>query len=294
MADRLRTGLPDWNDVRFFLALVRAGSLSAASRDLRVNHATVGRRVTALEQALGQALFERRPDGYDLTGEGHRLLPTALAMEQSALAFAEAASTEAHAGTVRIATVRSLADAFLADRLIPLTRDYPSLCLEVVTDVRVVSLARREADVALRLGRPEDGSLTGRRLASVRYAFYAAPEFADRASRPEVPAIGFRADESAVVEAAWIEHRFADRRFAYRSDSNIAQARIAEAGGGVAMLPCYLGARYPGLVKVDIGPAHPPRELWLLSPRELARIPRVRLVLDAVGEVVARDRHLFE
>jgi DNA-binding transcriptional LysR family regulator len=214
-------------------------------------------------------------------------------MEQSALSLPEMLDGEAFQGTVRLTTVRSLADAFLVDRLGAFRRDHPGIALEIVTEVRVVSLARREADVALRLGRPREGGLLGRKLAEVHYAFYAARR-AKLGAVDRAPLIGYDADAAGVVEAAWMERRFAGRAFAFRSNSNEAQAAAARAGFGVAMLPRYIGDADARLAVVDLGSPHPPRELWLLCPRELARVPRVRTVLDAVGEAVKRGRGLLE
>lgn len=293
MTDRNRTTSFDWEDVRYFLALARAGSLSAAARTLRVNHATVARRIGALEAALGRVLFDRRADGYGLTADGQAALGTALAMEQSALALPESLGADSFQGVVRLSTVRSLADAFLVERLGVLRRDHPGITIEIMTDVRVLSLARREADVALRLGRPSHSGLVGRKVAEVHYAFYVASALA-AAADPNTPLIGYDPDSDGVVEAAWMERRFAGRPFAFRSNSNAAQAAAARAGFGVAMLPRYMGDPDPGLVPVDLGPAHPPRELWLLSPRELSRQPRVRAVLNTVAEAVTRSRSLLE
>jgi len=99
----------DWEDVRFFLALARRGSLSAAARHLHVNHATVARRIGALEAALGQVLFERRPDGYGLTRNGEAALEAAAAMEASALALSDAVRHDEPQGTVRVTAVPSVA-----------------------------------------------------------------------------------------------------------------------------------------------------------------------------------------
>jgi DNA-binding transcriptional LysR family regulator len=294
MADKKRTAAFDWEDVRYFLALARAGSLSAAARALRVNHATVARRIGALEAALGRVLFDRRADGYGLTAHGQAALETALAMERAAVALPESGHGGGFQGIVRVTTVPSLADLFLVDRLGALRKDHPGIALDVITDVRLMSLARREADIALRLGRPKDSGLIGRKLADVHYAFYAAPGVvaAFKAGKP-VPLVGYDLDSEGVVEAAWMGKRYGGHAIAFRSNSNQAQAAAARAGFGVAMLPRYMGDADKRLRVVAFGTPHPARELWLLSPRELSRVPRVRAVLDAIARLVANHKALL-
>src|SRR5207248_2018355 len=151
MPDKKRTGGLDWEDVRYFVALARYGTLSATARALRVNHATVARRVTGLETRLGRALFERRADGYALTAEGKAVLEEASAMDEAALSVLGRldAGTEL-SGLVRLTVGRVLAERFLIDRLRTFHERYPAIDLEVIGGSRVLSLARREADVALR------------------------------------------------------------------------------------------------------------------------------------------------
>ncbi len=291
MIDKKRTVSLDWEDVRYFLALVRAGTLSGAARALRVNHATVARRISGLETALGRVLFNRRADGYGLTDHGQAALETALAMERSALGLIESGAKAGFQGLVRVTTVRSLADLFLVDRLGGLRKQHPGIALEIVSDVRLMSLARREADIALRLGRPKDSGLIGRKLAEVHYAFYAAREVADSAS---TPLITYDLDSDGIIEAAWMDRHNGGRPISFRSNSNEAQAAAARAGFGVAMLPCYIGDIDKKLRRVAFGPVHPARELWLLSPRELTRAPQVRVVLEAITQIVTTHRNLLE
>lgn len=291
MADKKCTAPFNWEDVRYFLALVRAGSLSGAARALSVNHATVARRIGALEASLRRTLFDRRADGYGLTAQGEAALETALAMERSAVGLAESGANDELQGVVRVTTVRSLADLFLVDRLGGLRKQHPGIALEIVADVRLMSLARREADIALRLGRPRDSGLVGRKLAEVHYAFYAAT---DGALGPSAPIIAYDLDSDGIVEASWMERRHGARPVSFRSNSNEAQAAAARAGFGVVMLPRYMGDTDKKLRRVEFGPAHPARELWLLSPRELTRVPRVRTVLEEIARIVVADRDLLK
>ena len=139
-----RTDRLDWEDVRYFVALARNGTLSATARALRVNHATVGRRIASLEALLGRALFARRAAGYALTAEGKAVLGEASAMDKAALSVLRLldAGTEL-SGLVRLAAGRVLAERFLIDRLRAFHERYPAIDLEVIGGSRVVSLARR-------------------------------------------------------------------------------------------------------------------------------------------------------
>src|SRR5258708_25658186 len=140
MPDRFRTGRLDWEDVRFFAALARHGSLSAAARALTVNHATVARRLAALEQALGTKLFKRRPTGYELTAAGRTALDAADTMEGAATALARLEPEAALTGLVRITATPSLAEVYLIPRLARLQHTHPALDLEIMAERRPVSL----------------------------------------------------------------------------------------------------------------------------------------------------------
>lgn len=281
MTDRIRTEALNWEDLRHVLALARHGTLSATARTLGVNHATVARRVAALEAAVGRTLFDRRADGYALTADGQTLMEAAAPMEAAALAVLHRLDHGAGlSGVVRLTATRAMADGFLAPRLGALAASHPGIALELVTGSRAFSLARREADLALRLGRPADSSLRGRKVARVGHAFYAAEAW--RAQPQAAPLIGFDGDSHGVPEAAWLDRFASGRRFALRSDSWTTQAAAAAAGLGVALLPHYLAALHLGLAPVEMGAVPPDAELWLLVRPDLAAVPRVRAVADFV------------
>lgn len=295
MAERKRTSPLDWEDVRFFVALAEHGSLSATARALHVNHATVSRRVAALEGRLGRSLFDRRAQGYALTLDGRAVLDEARAMAEAAAGLIQRLETEAGAsGVVRLTTVRALADHFLIDRLDGFHRRHPDLDLEILIDARVMSLARREADIALRLGRPRDSDLLARRVGRIAFAFYAAPAIRKALVRGQSPyMIGYDDDSDFVAEAKWLDQHFRDRRFAFRSNGQTSQAAAARAGFGVALLPRYLGRADPGLVEVDFGALPPEREIWILVRRDLARVPRVRIVADELAGLFHANQSLL-
>ncbi|PKA40261.1 LysR family transcriptional regulator [Rhizobium sullae] len=291
MTEQKRTDV-DWEDLRFFAALARHRSLSATARALKVNHATVARRIAALESVLGFALFERRADGYQLSRHGTAILSEAGAMESAASAIRDRlAYTNGPSGRVRLTTTRSIADLVIAPRLGDVLGGLANVELEIVTDIRVHSLAQREADIALRLGHPKDSDLTGKRVATIGYAFYAskaAAETVDESGPARL--IGFDLDTDGVAEARWLETRFGRDAFTFRSSSNIVQASAAAAGLGIAMLPRFVAEHNPALVEIDYGEAMPDRELWMLAPANLVDIPRIRAIWDGLAQVFSASR----
>src|SRR5690242_6236381 len=155
----------DWEDIRFFTALARHGTLAATARSLKVTHATVARRLANFEAALGRPLFTRGAGGFALNAAGAAALAEAAQMEMAACALAdrrEVAGTIS--GSVRVTLARVLADGFLAERLSPLQARHPELDIELVATSRNLSLALREAEIALRLARPVSGELLAPRV----------------------------------------------------------------------------------------------------------------------------------
>lgn len=293
MADRFRTGL-DWEDARVFVALARHGSLSATARALGVNHATVARRIAALETTLGTRLFDRRSDGYGLTPAGMDALEAAEAMEKAAGRLARAPREPALSGLVRISATPSLADGFLVPRLCDLAARHPAIDLEIVAERRLASLARREADIALRLGMPRDGAMVARRLAGIGFGYYAAPARAERVAAGAAPVfVGFDAANAHLPEAAFLARHFPRARLAFRANSQLTQALAAAAGLGVALLPHFIGASTPGLVALDLAPPCPARPLVALTRPLQPEDGAVRAVRDALAALFATEARLF-
>jgi len=295
MPDKKRTENLDWEDVRYFVALARSGTLSATARRLRVNHATVARRVASLEALLGRLLFDRRANGYALTAEGKAVLDEARSMDEAALSvlYRLDAGTEL-SGLVRLTVGRVLAERFLIDRLATFHERYPAIDLELIGGSRVVSLARREADIALRYGSPKDSELIGRRVARISFGLYASPAYRGKLDAGEAPAfIGFDEENDFIAESGWLARQFGDRRFSFRTSSQTTQAAAARAGYGVALLPRYVAAGDPDLVRISLGGRLPERDVWLLIRRDLKNVPRVKAVADHLVEVFRQGRRLL-
>jgi DNA-binding transcriptional LysR family regulator len=256
----------------------------------------VARRVASLEALLGRTLFDRRADGCALTADGKAVLDEARAMDEAALSVLRRldATTELN-GVVRLAAGRVLAERFLIDRLRGFHERYPAIDLEVVGGSRIVSLARREADIALRYGSPEDSELIARRVAKIAFGLYVSPAYRDKMNAGATPAfIGFDEESDFVAEAAWLARQCGDRRFSFRTNSQTTQAAAARAGFGVALLPRYVAADDPDLVEVSLAERLPERDVWLLIRRDLRKVPRVRAVADHLIDMFRRERRLME
>ncbi|HEX6244844.1 MAG TPA: LysR family transcriptional regulator, partial [Polyangiales bacterium] len=179
----------DWDDLRYFLAIHRAGTLARAAAELSINATTVGRRLSVLEDRVEARLFDRTPDGYVLTLTGRDLLQRAERMEAEALGVARdiKGRDQRPVGNVRLSATEMIATRFIAPHLPRFHAVYPELTLEIECTNRVVSLSRREADVALRLSRPREDDVVTKRLSSVPVALYAAHRYLERAGAPRDP-----------------------------------------------------------------------------------------------------------
>ena len=277
----------DWDDVRVFLALARAGSLAAAARTLRVEHTTVARRIAQLEQALGLHLFDRLPRGWILTSEGEQLAGRAAQMEEQAFEFMrEAADGVPLSGTVRLSAAPSLGQEFLLPRLGAIHQRWASITLELVVETRVAVLSRREADLALRIGRPHDPGLAARLLGSMAYGLYCRAGYTAGRSEAQWRFIGYDDSLAHAPEHQWLESLRGNRSYALRANTLPLQRDAVRMGLGLAVLPHFMAAADPQLerVPVDAGPVA--REIWLVVHPDVRRSPRVRLIADLLVEVV--------
>ncbi|MES2071486.1 MAG: LysR family transcriptional regulator [Pseudomonadota bacterium] len=273
----------NWNDVRYFLALVEAGSLSAAARALNVEHSTIARRVDALESDLKLRLFDRLPRGWMLTAEGSNLLPHARSMGDQLLAFERAASgATALAGTVRISAPPALTAYLLAPHLRQALASMPDIELELAGEAGEASLTRREADIALRLNRPRAAGLVAKSLASLQYGLYASKGYLDGRPAQNWEFLGYDDSLRETSQQQWLETLAAERRFILRANDLATIFQAAIAGWGVAALPHFLGRQGKGLVHVEVAAPPVERRLWLVMHEDMRRSPRVRAVADQI------------
>lgn len=288
-----------WDDARVFLAVARAGTLTGAALQLDAGVATVSRRIERLEAALGLPLFARHQSGYRLTDEGEAMLPRAEALKDAMRAFRSVAEGEAQvAGLVRLATAENLANPLIIPALAPLLARHPALQIEVLTDVATVNLHRRDADLAIRMVRPERGRVALRRIGTVGFGLYGAPAYmAGRSAAPDDGAfdgdrfIGWTEQHGHLPAAQWLERTLHGRRPALATSTLSAQLSAARAGLGLAILPHFLAAE-AGLerVRVELGLDQP---IWLAVHADLVASARVRVVADHLTAAVQSQQNVL-
>ena len=280
----------EWDDLKYFLAVARSGSLADAARKLKTSAATVGRRIVALETQLRVRLFDRNPSGYTLTENGETIRLRAEAVEQAVLHVErEAIGRDIRpAGRVRLATANEIAANLLAPGLAEYRRCYPDIILEVVGDLEVANLARREADIALRTVRPEDGDLVVHDVGCWKNALYAARTYADahnlkpglsRISNLDV--ITWTEEYGHLRHARWFADHASDANVVFEANSRRLHYSACKAGIGLAILPCVIADRDPDLVRLlDIEASTSSPRLYAVVHRDLNTTARVRAVVD--------------
>lgn len=283
--------IPSWDDVRFFLAIHRAGSLSAAAGPLGVTQPTCGRRLAALESSLGMRLFDRTPDGLRITTDGTTLLEAAGRMEQNAEELALRASVRAPdlEGTVRIATTELFACSFLVGALREVRDRYPGLRVELVLSNEDTDLLRREADIAVRFGpedsRPKPAALVARRLGEEPFLLYGAHTYLERRGAPAVPS-QLEGHDVVVYSgrhpaAAWCSVAFTQATVALVAPSMQVTAAAITSGLGLGVLPRRAAGRWVEIRAVS--PVIANATGWLIVHPELKRVPRIRAVVEMLA-----------
>lgn len=281
----------DWDDVRSFLAIARARSLSGAARDLGVRQSTMSRRLEALETKAGARLLQRTPRGYELTALGEAVLGNAERMEAEAIAVERVVQGRdvALSGVVRLTTVDIIAELLLPDAVARLQARYPGISVDVLSDPRSFNLSRREADLAIRMTRFEGNELISRRMAIAASALYASGNYLAAHGTPDA-IVTVLEDQAHLPESRWLQSCAPGARVALRTNSRSAQLNAVRAGLGVACLPCILADGVPGVVRLGEAGNGPEREIWLGVHTDLRHMPRVRAVIDALEKTFAEFR----
>ncbi|HET8708048.1 MAG TPA: LysR family transcriptional regulator [Pseudomonadales bacterium] len=280
----------NWDDIRYFLAVVEAGSLTSAARQLRVEHTTVSRRIEALEKSLELRLFDRLPRQWQLTAEGENLIPGARRLEEEVLSLRRTAAGVAPlSGTVRISVPPVIASYLLVPQLGPLRAKLPGICLEVVGEIRDANLFRREADIALRMPRPEASGLAARPLIEVGFGLYANRHYLTQHEAADWTYVGYEDSLIEMPQQQWLEKAAAGRPFTFRSNDLNILLQAVRSGLGVGVLPHFLAHNDPLLIPIS-SPACPvKRTLWLVMHPDVRLSPRVRAVADELVEIFARE-----
>lgn len=286
----------DWSLVRSFLAVLDQGSLLAAARALHTSQPTLGRHIAELESQLGVALFERTGRALVPTATARALADSARAMEQGALALAhQAGGTHTQTtGTVRITASVPVAVHLMPGVLTAMRQALPGIAVELVSSNQVSNLLRREADIAVRMVRPEQGSLVARKIGDVALGAWAHRDYLARHPAVRSPQdllaldlIGSDSDTSILRGFSAMGFAATPQHFALRSDDFVVQVRAAQAGYGVGFLADYTVRHDPAMVKLlpqQLRIAALP--MWLAVHREIRTNPRIRAVYDFLAEAL--------
>lgn len=286
--------MPDleWSDLPIFLAIAREGTLGAAARRLKQTQPTMGRRLRVLEQAVGAALFQRTSDGFILTDEGQAMFAHALHMEEEAHAMQRqlAGSVAGLEGMLRLSCSDWFGTTLLSPVLAEFTQLHPNVTVELLTDPRLYSLSRREADLVMRIQPFDEPEVIARKLVTLPYGLYARPGHTP-VERGDGTGCGLILMDTAfggMPDVAWVTQALPKAKVVCRGNSREVQARLCALGAGLAVLPKALGEATAGISLVDLGESPPSRDTWIGYHRDLKRLPRLRALLDLI---IARIKH---
>lgn len=293
----------DWNDFRYFLAVARGGSTVAASAIMRVNQSTVGRRIAALENALGVRLFDKAATGYQLTAIGREIIAAAerIELELGSVLLLVEERTRRLTGMVKVTTNETIADLFLMPALPEFAALYPDIRVDVIVSSRSLDLERGEADVALRAARHLDsGPLLATNLSELPWAIYCSRDYGERHGRPasadelcQHRVIGVDGPLAGVAGFNWIETNAGEEAVVARTNSLPNLMAAIRAGLGIGALPCVRGEADPEFVRC-IGPHQDLRSfLWLVTRSQLDAEPNVNAVSSFIASKAPTVRQLL-
>jgi DNA-binding transcriptional LysR family regulator len=290
----------EWDDLRYVLAVANAGSLAGAARKLNVNHTTVLRRISAFEKRVGLRLFERLPSGYVLTAGGEELIAAARHLEDT-IANVErklAGRDLRVSGTVRVTTTDTLIASILPEILAEFRAAHSGIQIELAVSNLMLNLSKRDADIAIRPAKDPPETLVGRRVARIAFAIYGSPHYL--AKHPDIDDLAAHEwvgpDDSlaGTSVAQWMRSNLPGSEIALRADSLLVLRQAAQAGLGLAALPCYLGDTSPNLVCVHEPIAAMETALWILTHEDLRHTARIRAFTEFAANAFAQRRPLLE
>lgn len=282
--------IANWDDLRVFLAVARAGSLSGAARSLGVNHSTVFRRIAGFEDTLGVRLFERLPNGYALTPAGEETLGIAERIEADVATLDRKVIGQdlRLSGTVRITATDMLAFWLLPEPLQRFRAAYPGIEVEIAVGNEALNLSQRETDIALRIGNTPPETLVGRRVGQLVFAVYGAPDYLAAHPGADLALHDWIGLDSAHAPLTRRFERFLPGvRPSVRSNSVACAVQLAKAGLGLGVLPCAIADRHADLTRFAEVPEAFSLDLWLLTHEDLKHTARIRAVLDFLTPALA-------
>ena len=291
-----------WSDLRIFLGVARAGQFLSAARHLKLDHATVGRRVTALERDLNARLFVRRTTGVTLTAAGERLLASAERIESEALRV-QASLTDRDvelSGVVRVGAPDGFSTYYLARCFAAFTPRHPKITVQLVPTPQLGELGKRDTDIVIALEKPETGRYVTRKLTDYSLGLFAARDYLDRHPAPLVAddlaqhrLIGYVEGYGSASALDYVRLLFEGKDTAFQCTSAIGQLEAVRAGLGIGIIHHFLASRHDDLLRL-LPDRHALRTYWIIEHEDVRDLGRVRAVHDHIVSCVERDRRLFQ
>jgi DNA-binding transcriptional LysR family regulator len=282
----------NWDDLRFFLALSRAGTVSGAGRELGVKHTTVARRINAFEESLGSRLFDHLPDGYVMTLAGENLYQHAVIMEQQAQAvdrqvFGLDAQLE---GVLKLTASQDVLCHLVIPKLESFSRRYPGIDLQLLSSSGLADLSARQADIALRLTPKPPDYLIGKKVLPLRHGIYGSKKYLKAHPKPEHLILW----NDEVDQPEWVKQHFPHARTAIRTDDATSMLACVSNHMGVARIPCYIGETAAGLYRMNLTLTPSTWSVWVLSHVDLRDTARVRTCREFLVSIIEQQRSLIE
>src|SRR4030081_2466483 len=291
----------DWDNIRIFLSVARAGQFSAAASQLRIDNGRVGRRINALEKSLGVRLFDRQSTGSVLTAAGDRLYEAAEEVEAQLLrAQGDLSQSDVElSGTVRIAAPDGFTTFFLCSRLAHLKAKYPSLTVQLVPMSRTFSLSKREADLAITIEKPQEGRLSVRKLIDYSLHFYAAKAYLAEHGSPQRPddlqrhcLVTYVQDLVFADQLNFMPELYGPAYSRLECSTAVGQLEAVRSGAGIGILHDYAAHRDKQL-RVVLPAVRFDRTYWMVTHADLQGIARVRAAIDFIVDEVGAQKSMF-
>lgn len=282
----------NWDDLKFFLALARTGTVSAAGRELSVKHTTVARRITALEQRLGTRLFDHLRDGYAMTHAGEGLYEHALKMEEQVQAIDRRVFGLDHqlCGTLKLTGAYDVMSRLVIPQLGEFTRDYPGIDLHLMGSAGLLDLSARQADIALRLTDKPPEYLVGKKVLPLVQGIYGSTDYLNK--QKDVHDVVIFHDQEGKPE--WVREHFNDANIVMKVDEMTSLLACVNNHLGLARLPCFVADLEPNLRRLDMPLTPSTWGLWLLSHVDLRATAKVRVCKEFIEDILEQQRDLVE
>ncbi|MBX2850105.1 MAG: LysR family transcriptional regulator [Acidiferrobacterales bacterium] len=282
----------NWDDLRFFLAVSREGSVSGAGRILNVKHTTVARRISALEEQLGSRLFDRLPNGYAMTQVAENLYPHALLVEEQV----QAADREVFgmdtqlSGTLKLTASADVFSRFIMPKIKQFTDRYPGIDLELLSSVSLADLASRQADIALRLTPKPPEYLIGKQVLPLRFGVYGSVKYLKKQHQQEKLILWVGEHETP----EWVNDHYPSGKVVARVNEIMTMKEAVTNHLGLARMPCFIADAEPSLRRIDVPLAPTSWGLWVLSHVDLRSTARVRVCREFLIDTIEQQRDLIE